>query len=492
MRRVGSSLGAAQVYVSLVLPPAMLELQQIPGQAPIKVDALIEAHVAKAVKALGRDIDLLWLPYGAFKKQQWPAVQKALQKPTFKWAYGVHAEVPTSTVAKKLMDRSPAPKAWLTPDDLLRPVPQDAVEAVCRSGLSCVSLPRRGQASSALLRLFFQHAGLLTEASDLNSAELRWAWQRGLAGSIQGSIVKASAAKAPSQLILIAAAAAALRKQDGKTEEPPPASKLEAVFRLGRDSLQQAKSQALQKETGEPGLTKTAMEGLEEQKQQYKANNHVIYRPNFFDDATFAALKAETKRLWTSKDIEANCNLDGVNRLGGYILDHYPSNTSLYNLIYGNEEFRSWVSAVNDEGPMWPSDFPIELREYGTNSKGMGCHPDLQMYKVAAKDLEFAFTVDNDSPCNVTYWDAAGQMHLVQTKPNSMMMVRVNAARHCVSPTAGGTRSILKFIYVGDYRKHSEFWSYTENECADSNPNRKMLADRRAERGEEVRGSLEL
>ena len=34
---------------------------------------------------------------------------------------------------------------------------------------------------------------------------------------------------------------------------------------------------------------------------------------------------------------------------------------------------------------MWPSDFPIELREYGRESKGMGCHPDLQMYKACGK-----------------------------------------------------------------------------------------------------------
>ena len=58
----------------------------------------------------------------------------------------------------------------------------------------------------------------------------------------------------------------------------------------------------------------------------------------------------------------------------------------------------------------------------------MGCHPDLQMYKdtretvaearvqqaylqVPRKDLEFAFTVDNDSRCNVTGRQYPPEMH---------------------------------------------------------------------------------
>jgi len=228
------------------------------------------------------------------------------------------------------------------------------------------------------------------------------------------------------------------------------------------------------------------LQDLEAQAQAYKENNHVIYREDFFDDATWAAILRETKRLWKSPELEANCNLDGVNRLGGYVLDHMGVESSLYHLLYGNEPFRRWVSAVNGEGEMYPSDFPIELREYGPKSKGMVCHPDLQMYATPRKDSEFAVTVDNQSPCNVSFWDASGEKHIIQTKGNSVMMVRANAAVHCVGPTNGGTRSILKFIYVGDYRKSPQFWSYTGNECDDSNPNRQVLAARRKPHGLEL------
>ena len=47
-----------------------------------------------------------------------------LTKPQ-KWAYGIHAEVVQPAVAKKLLDRSPKPSAWLSFDDVLRPVPQE-------------------------------------------------------------------------------------------------------------------------------------------------------------------------------------------------------------------------------------------------------------------------------------------------------------------------------------------------------------------------------
>ena len=82
-----------------------------------------------------------------------------------------------------------------------------------------------------------------------------------------------------------------------------------------------------------------------------------------------------------------------------------------------------------------------------------------------------SLTVARVDPTLRASWQAL-RLHLVQTKPNSIMMVGaglsgaslvcqvsvedtdlqpclgVNAATHCVSSTDGGTRTILKFIYV--------------------------------------------
>lgn len=109
--------------------------------------------------------------FGTFsrRKQFWPGTQKMLSK-SRKWDYGIHADVPgrlklyqfpeseqevnnlsnlfpfgsqlqfcygkfvgptiftqvsLASVAKKLLERTPAPTAWLTTDDVLRPASED-------------------------------------------------------------------------------------------------------------------------------------------------------------------------------------------------------------------------------------------------------------------------------------------------------------------------------------------------------------------------------
>merc|ERR1711988_1422142 len=110
-----------------------------------------------------------------------------------------------------------------------------------------------------------------------------------------------------------------------------------------------------------------------------------------------------------------------------------------------------------------------------------GCHSDLLMYKFAPKDLEFAFTLDHDpnSNCITQFTDPSGKVHKERTTPNSLYMLRPNGVVHCVSATSGGTRTILKWIFVGDYRKSDAFVHYKSNSCDDSQPNRKLLKERR-------------
>eukprot|EP00930_Biecheleria_cincta_P071813 TRINITY_DN59272_c0_g1_i1.p1 TRINITY_DN59272_c0_g1~~TRINITY_DN59272_c0_g1_i1.p1 ORF type:complete len:745 (+),score=141.44 TRINITY_DN59272_c0_g1_i1:32-2266(+) len=508
LRGVGATLRAADVprnvFVSLVLPEKLWQLESEDPNGAVMPAKEAEQFVATALKKLGRKaFDLVLLPYAAFKKQHWPGTRKLLESKS--WTYGVYSDVPTAAVAKKLLlERTPKPVAWASPDDLLRPAPQDAVQEARAAGIACISVPRSNQGPLGLESLYYRRAGLLAESSSATAAQLRWAWKRGLAGTLRpwSSMQLATLGDEPAATATAILAAASDAVAQAQGDGAASKSVVETAIRGGVSVLKATKASqeppsSLPEVEGArpsaPRLTTSALSGLSEQAATYKSNNYVIYRENFFDDETFAAIKAETQRLWRSNDLEVNCNLDGKNRLGGYILDHTRRDTSLYRLIYGNEPFRAWVSTVNGEGPMWPSDFPIELREYGRDSKGMQCHPDLQMYKIAKKDAEFAFTVDNDSRCNVTFFDASGKKHLVQTKANSMMMVRANAATHCVSTTEGGTRSILKFIYVGDYRKSNEFWYYTGNECGADNPNGMMIAQRRAERNrDEAQGGLEL
>lgn len=151
----------------------------------------------------------------------------------------------------------------------------------------------------------------------------------------------------------------------------------------------------------------------------------------------------EAARVWDSGDIEPNCNLDGMDRLGGYVhlneeIPVAEQTESLYSLIFGNEPLRRWISAIANKN-FFPSDFFIELREYGPNSKGMPCHSDLQMYADGAGDMEIVVTLSQDptSECNVTWYDKNNRKHSVRPAPNSITLVMANSAVHCVTPTNG-------------------------------------------------------
>ena len=184
-----------------------------------------------------------------------------------------------------------------------------------------------------------------------------------------------------------------------------------------------------------------------------------------------------------STDIEPNCNLDGKDRMGGYV--HFSTSStassqreSLYSLIFGNEPLRLVVSSIVGT-EVHPSDFPIELREYGEHSRGMGCHADIQMYKDLKSNFELVFTVSNKGECEVFWYDRNNLKHSIWPEPNSLTIVHPNAAVHCVSATKGGPREMLKFIMVGTYEKSHSFYHYVENQCGSNNPNVRAVLKRR-------------
>jgi hypothetical protein len=245
-------------------------------------------------------------------------------------------------------------------------------------------------------------------------------------------------------------------------------------------------------EHGFPGINlDVARESiLRDLSKKFVENYDILYVDNIFDEWTLNQMRTEVDRLWRSRDIEPNCNLNGVDRLGGYV--HHSKNvsfeeqkSSLYSLIFGNEPLRLWVSAIVGV-PHFPSDFPIELREYGNNSRGMACHSDVQMYADVTRNLEMVVTVSNYGKCEVYWYDRENVRHSVWPAPNSITLVRPGSAVHCVSDTKGDYREILKFILVGDYHKHPNFYDYVDNACSKSNPNVSMLKKRRIQRTKEA------
>lgn len=222
-------------------------------------------------------------------------------------------------------------------------------------------------------------------------------------------------------------------------------------------------------------------EAMEEYRKIFKEQKGMLYLEDFFDESTFARMQKEARRLWMSEEFEQNCNLDGKNRLGGYVLDPRTDNqNSFYNLIYGNFDLGKFVSELWGT-QMFPADFPIELREYTTKSTGMPCHSDFPMFGVPKLDAEFLFTLFNNSTCATTFDKLDGTQGSVQSKANSLCFVRANDGTHCVKcKPSNGYREVMKWIYSGTYRKANQFASYAQNRCG-ATTNSKMMKKRREE-----------
>lgn len=151
---------------------------------------------------------------------------------------------------------------------------------------------------------------------------------------------------------------------------------------------------------------------------------------------------------------------------------------SIYSLIYDNEPLRLWISAVTGR-MVFPADFPIELREYGSTSRGMPCHSDIQMYSQAVADFEIVVTIQNRGDFEVIWYAPDGTKKSVRPKANSITIVKPGGAVHCVGPSGGGNREILKFIMVGSHEKGEEFAEYVQNSCYHNNPNVLAVSSKR-------------
>ncbi|CAD7972398.1 unnamed protein product [Amoebophrya sp. A25] len=230
------------------------------------------------------------------------------------------------------------------------------------------------------------------------------------------------------------------------------------------------------------GINPVHLEKIEEYRQQWYENEDLIIMENFFDQETFARIEAESHRLWRASEMEPNCNLDGRNRLGGYVLDDLDRRGSFYDLIYRNPALQHFVSSIFSKR-MWPSDFPLELREYGDGSSGMSCHRDLALYGDAYIDAEFAFTVANASPSHeVTFTDLKGVKHRINPKANTLLMVRPQASLHCAGGVDPGTsRQMMKWIFTGSYKKATDFEMYATNDCGESSLSWKALMKKKGE-----------
>jgi len=76
----------------------------------------------------------------------------------------------------------------------------------------------------------------------------------------------------------------------------------------------------------------------------------------------------------------------------------------------------------------------------------MNWHSDVLLYEIPQYQCVYTLSNDSDSTTDYIYhWNIK---HKVWTKPNSLMIVRVDGYFHGVNPVNKGKREIVKLIYT--------------------------------------------
>lgn len=95
--------------------------------------------------------------------------------------------------------------------------------------------------------------------------------------------------------------------------------------------------------------------------------------------------------------------------------------------------------------------YPIEYREYDTQSQGMKWHVDKSLF--FNPYFECILTLENNTYSMFQYYDNEGVIQSVVPKPNTLICVTPNTIPHQVTPTLKGSRTILKFVVTFEHNR---------------------------------------
>lgn len=161
----------------------------------------------------------------------------------------------------------------------------------------------------------------------------------------------------------------------------------------------------------------------------------IKYIENFFPEEDFLMIQRECSKL--VKKLKDEENPIAPNRLSVNI----PNNNYIARQCNSMETKRKLKIPENTE----PSDIPVEYRKYPLGGS-MNWHKDVVLY--THPQYEMVYTVDNTSDSKTLWYDPKNKkVNEIETKPNSMIVIKADDIQHCVTPVTQGERSIIKFAY---------------------------------------------
>jgi hypothetical protein len=168
-----------------------------------------------------------------------------------------------------------------------------------------------------------------------------------------------------------------------------------------------------------------------------KPSEFAIYKQNVYRANEFLRLQQFANRLST-KDMVDDAKASGRRM---YVV---PESHPILHVVY-NKRFVDTVRTLTGNRnlrPCWT--IPVEYRTYETGSY-MDWHNDTQMLPDQLQ-YECVVTLTNTSDSE-TLLEYPKTIKTLQTKPNSLLIVRANGIRHKVTPVQTGVRTILKLVF---------------------------------------------
>jgi len=116
----------------------------------------------------------------------------------------------------------------------------------------------------------------------------------------------------------------------------------------------------------------------------------------------------------------------------------------IYNLVYSKKILLKFKDILGFQ--IQPSKtIPVEYRRYCIGAK-MNWHIDVILNKKCPQ-IETVFTIENTSDSATQWIDENKKLHSIQSEPNSCMVLQGGGAKHRVTRTNKGYRTIVKVAY---------------------------------------------
>lgn len=169
-------------------------------------------------------------------------------------------------------------------------------------------------------------------------------------------------------------------------------------------------------------------------------NNGFLMLPDVFRAPDYEWIKTQLPSL--RKQMRKEVNSLAFNRMGCRL----PAEHHLNTLFYKNDLLNKILSTKTGRSKIWrPESFPLEFRYYQKGAY-MDMHLDDCLFDTP--QLEFIYTIENDSDSYTQFLTRDGYLESEYCLPNSLIVVEAGSSLHGVTKLTKGSRSIIKGLYT--------------------------------------------